>query len=346
MGFAFRVNRGMRIALTPRGLRAGIGPRMARVHIGSGPVGISTGVGPFTTWTSLNPGSAARKAGSPRLAEYEAALAEHESMLTIHRERFAPATAPVLAAAEPAGRAEIEERTYALYRERIRGVPWWRVRERKQIHLEAGDAVLREIEMEFQEATAEVARDQALADEWWQALQAGAPDVTIDALNDAFFDNVQEALCVDVADREAHIVLAMPDLDDVPERYAALTPTGRPTTRAYSKTDRNALHLHLILAHVAVTLREAFAVAPGIDRSRVVVVERLGEVAVVMAGVFDRSAVDRLDDDDAPMNLLDLGRDVVVNRVGRTAEVRPIDLADQPDLAEVTAMLVDVDHLS
>ncbi len=347
MGFAFRVSRGIRIAATPRGIRAGIGPRFARLHVGAGPVGISTGVGPFTTWTSLNAGASRPVKGVPdRQDQYEAALAEHESLMTLHRERFAPAERPLLPPAEPIDPGVMEERIYVRYREAIRGVGWWKIGERRRIHREARSAVKVEADGEFRAAQAEVAADQVLADEWWAELQAGEPDIVIDALNDAFYDNVQEAVAVDAADGAASVVLAMPQLEDVPERYAALTPTGRPTTKSYTQTDRHALHLHLILAHVAVTLREAFAVVPSLQRVRIAVVERTDRVDVVLAGVFARAVVDRLDDADAPMNLLDLGEEVIVNRTGRTNQVAPIDVASEPDLAELAAMLVDVDHLS
>jgi hypothetical protein len=347
MGFAFRVSRGIRIAATPRGIRAGIGPRFARMHVGSGPIGISTGVGPFTTWTSLNSAPTRSAARAPeRQQQYEEAIAEHESLMTLHRERFAPAQRPVLPPAQPMDPGVFEERVYHRYREGIRGIGWWRIGERRRIHQQARAAVREQADEEYRAAQAEVAADQVLADEWWSELQTGEPDIVIDALNDAFYDNVQEAVAVDAADGEVSVVLAMPQLEDVPDRYPALTPTGLPTTKTYNQTDRNALHLHLILAHVAVTLREAFAVVPSLQRVRMVVIERTDRVDVVLAGVFARAVVDRLDDDDAPMNLLDLGQEVVVHRTGRTNQVAPIDLAEEPDLAQLAAMIVDVDHLS
>lgn len=266
--------------------------------------------------------------------------------MTIHRERFAPAHRPVLPPAQPVDPGVLEERIYERYRKGIDGIGWWKFGERRRIHREARASVQREADEEFQAAQVEVAADQVLADEWWSELQAGEPDIVIDALNDAFYDNVQEAVAVDAADGTASVVLAMPQLEDVPERYAALTPTGLPTTKSYTQTDRNALHLHLILAHVAVTLREAFAVVPSLKQVRMAVVERTDRVDVVLAGVFPRSAVDRLDDTDAPMNLLDLGEEIIVNRTGRTNQVAPIDVSAEPDLAELAAMLVDVDHLS
>jgi hypothetical protein len=343
MGFAFRVNRGMRVALTPRGVRAGIGPRLARLHVGSGPVGVSTGVGPFTTWTSLGGGKSSRAQGgasSARLEAYEAALAEHEALMVVHRERFAPAQPPVLAAAEPAGRAEIEERTYDRYRAGIKSVPWWRIAERKAVHRQAANEILAEVEAEYQEAVARTAIEQERADAWWQALLAGDPETVIDALNDAFFDNVHEAICLDFADGEASIALAMPPIEDVPERFPTLTPTGLPTTKAYNLTDRNELHLQVIFAHVAVTLREAFAVVPSLQRVRIVVLEQLDQVEVMLAGLFDRAALDFLGDD--PAELLDRGEQVIVNRVGRTGAIGPIDRADEPDLQELTAMATDL----
>jgi hypothetical protein len=59
-----------------------------------------------------------------------------------------------------------------------------------------------------------------------------------------------------------------------------------------------------------------------------------------VAGLFDRSALDFLGDD--PMELLDRGEEVIVNRVGRTGAISPIDRATEPDLAELTAMATDL----
>ena len=360
MGFAFRVAPGLRVAMTPRGIRAGVGPRVARMHVGAGPVGVSTGVGPFTTWTTLDrltgrsgtrsqgygsqPGSASER----RAEEFAAAQAEHDALLTIHREQFAPASRPLVpepAPVDPSVRARRIDARYSIERQ---GIGWWRRADRRAAKERAVAAVDAELAAELEWALREHAYAQEQADIWWAALTGGDPIVVLDTLNDALGDNDEEAACVEVSDdgREASIVMGTPSLEDVPERYAAFTPTGRPTTRAHTKTDRNALHVHLICAHLAVTLKESFAVAPTLRSARVAeVTPTAAGPGILLAGVFDRDIVDHLDDEDAPLNLLTLGRDVVMNTFGRARELRPVELSDEPDLAELTAMIVDVDLL-
>lgn len=359
MGFAFRVAPMLRLALTPRGIRAGVGPRIARMHVGAGPVGVSTGVGPFTTWTTLDrltgrSGSRSTSGGAPgsaterRAQEFAEAQADHDALLTIHREQFAPAARPIVpepAPVDPSVRARRIDARYTVERE---GIGWWRRADRRAARERATVAVDAELAAELDWARREHAYAQEQADIWWTALSHGDPTVVLDTLNDALGDNDEEAACVEVSDdgRTASIVMGTPPLEEVPERYAALTPTGRPTTRAHTLTDRNALHMHLICAHLAVTLKESFAVAPSLHHVRAAVVTPTETgPGILLAGAFDRDVVDHLDDDDAPLNLLTLGHDLVLNTFGRTRELRPVDLTDEPDLAELAAMIVDIDGL-
>lgn len=344
--------------MTPRGIRAGVGPRIARMHVGSGPVGVSTGVGPFTTWTTLdrltgrNSSRATPGGGSAtdqRAAQFAAAQAEHDALLTIHREQFAPATRPIVPEPHPVEPSVRARRIDARYTQERAGISWWRRADRRAAKERATEIVDRELASELDWERREHAYAQEQADIWWAALTGGDPTVVLDTLNDALGDNDEEAACVEVSDdgRSASVVMGTPPLDAVPERYAAFTPTGRPTTRAYNKTDRNTLHMLLICAHLAVTLKESFAVAPTLVEVRAAVVTPTDSgPGIVLAGVFDRDVVDHLDDDDAPMNLLNLGRELVINAFGRTRQLRPVDLADEPDLAELTAMIVDLDGLS
>jgi hypothetical protein len=352
MGFAFRVAPGLRVAMTPRGIRAGIGPRVARMHIGAGPVGVSTGVGPFTTWTTLDRLTGRSGSSSPsssavrRTEEFAAAQAEHDALLTIHREQFAPASRPIVPEPQPADPSVRARRIDARYAKEREGIRWWRRADRRAAKERATVAVDAELAAELEWARREHTFAQQEADAWWAALTGGDPTVILDALNDALSDNDEEAACVAVSDdgATASLVMGTPPMSDVPERYAALTPTGRPTTREHTKTQRNALHVHLICAHLAITLKETFAVAPTVRHARVVVATPTESgPGILLAGEFDRAVLDHLDDADAPINLLELGRDVVLNTFGRTRELRPIDLAEESDLADLAAMIVDVD---
>lgn len=327
------------------------------MHLGAGPVGVSTGVGPFTTWTTLDrltgrsgsrAASAPGSASARRAEDFATAQAEHDALLTVHRAQFAPATRPIVPEPTPLDPTVRSRRIDARYTIEREGIGWWRRADRKAARARATEIVDAEIAAEWDWTLREHAYAQDQANIWWAALTDGDPTVVLDTLNDALADNDEEAACVEVGDggSTASIVMGTPPLEDVPERYAALTPTGRPTTRAHTKTDRNALHLHLICAHLAITLKEAFAVAPSLKQVRAAVVTPTQEgPGILLAAVFNRDILAHLDDDDAPLNLLTLGQDLVFDTFGRTRELRPIDLTDEPDLAAFAAMIVDLDGL-
>lgn len=64
------------------------------------------------------------------------------------------------------------------------------------------------------------------------------------------------------------MVVVLEGIDALPERVPGLTPSGRPTLRKLTKTNRNELYLHWMASNVLATVREALAVARGCGRSR------------------------------------------------------------------------------
>ncbi|WP_460948413.1 hypothetical protein [Okibacterium endophyticum] len=121
-------------------------------------------------------------------------------------------------------------------------------------------------------------RRQADADAQWQLLLSHDPDTVISTLDGAFFDNAEEATCVDagVEDgrRYATVVILFSPVSAIPERTPSLTPTGKPTTKKRTKTDRNALYVQALGSTVLATVKEAFAVAPSLDEVRVLVLRQ------------------------------------------------------------------------
>jgi hypothetical protein len=109
-----------------------------------------------------------------------------------------------------------------------------------------------------------------------------------------------------------------------------------------------------VMGHVVVTLKEAFAVAPGVRRARVVALRPGGTDAYgrprlecVLAGQWRRAAFDGVQwrTADAATIAQDTASELLVKlRAGK--ELQPLDLSDQPairallqivDVAELTA---------
>ena len=76
------------------------------------------------------------------------------------------------------------------------------------------------------------------------------------------------------------------------------TPTGRLSHKRRTKNSINALYAEILASHVVATVKEAFAVAPGLKTIRILTIrgDRLGgglQLIPLYAGQFDRASVQR-----------------------------------------------------
>jgi hypothetical protein len=132
-----------------------------------------------------------------------------------------------------------------------------------------------------------------------------------------------------------------PGFEIVPERMPARTQAGNLTLRKLSKTDRAALYTELVLGQLLVTLREAFAVAPGIAATRAVVLQDAGldaygrpRLECLVAGALRAEA-------DESRIVEDTASELVVNlRTGK----QPVELSREPEIQALIS-LVDVEEL-
>jgi hypothetical protein len=108
-----------------------------------------------------------------------------------------------------------------------------------------------------------------------------------------------------------------------------------------------------VASHVLLTVREAFAVAPGLFAARIVAVQHFGadadgrpRIQPVLAARFERRRLDTVNWHGAgALDIFhDVGTDQILNVRRAANELRPIDLSKQRRLAEVVAKL-DVDEL-
>src|SRR5205823_1110376 len=100
--------------------------------------------------------------------------------------------------------------------------------------------------------------------------------VVISALEAAFADNGAPATPIDCDPTTGTATVTMlfghPDL--IPDRTPAITPGGKPTLRKRTKADRNDLYLNALASNVLATAKEGFAVAPGLNAIKSLVVRR------------------------------------------------------------------------
>lgn len=179
-------------------------------------------------------------------------------------------------------------------------------------------------------------------DEHWKLLLENDPQTVLETLEAAFDDNEAPAAAVDCEEGRVTVVLLVEGKELIPERVPSVTPTGRPTAKKLSQTDRNKFYLSWVFSNVLVTVKESLAVAPGIRAVTVVALRKetnpFGEthLVAIYCGTFSRERFQRLDfsrDEvvDAPMH----AEEIRLNTKGRTMAVEPLDLEHHPDLKEL-----------
>ena len=352
MGFSVRIAPGVRVRASSRGMRTSIGPRAARIHVGSGRTGISTGVGPFGAYTSLG-GSRSRSSSSGRSSAYatpspaaiqkaqEAAeLAEIiEQILSVHHEQFHDFTRPI---AQAQAVPSVEQLLPSITAQHLQGISVFARKERKaarqaaEAHAQAHQAELARQAIQQQSAM------QAEWDRFYQALTANDPDAVMGWVNSCFEDNEAPASVVDVQGNEMTVLLTAPAIDAIPERKPGTTSAGNLSIRKMTKTDRATLHSELICGHTLLTVKEAFAMAPGITTIRAVTFGTEGKDAYgqtqytpLLAAQFSRARLTGVQWTSTPALriMVDVSDTLLIDL--KRGEIQPIPLNDHPELEEL-----------
>lgn len=353
MGFSYRVGKGVRVRVSSRGVRTSIGPRSARLHVGAGRTGVSTGAGPVTYYTSVG-GRGGRSAGSQTVgasqrqlaqaqkaeeAEVLAAAVQH--ILNLHRQAFPAAEVPVAPSPVPLDEEAIRKRHEAAA---LDGIGLFNRGERRHARQRAAAAADEEIRGKKDRQEHERREAQRQLEATWKLLLANEPTVVLAALEEAFEDNEARAAPLDVDGDEVELVVLSPSPEVLPERLPATTAAGNLTLKKIAKADRSTLYRAMVCGHVLATVREAFAVAPSINAARVVALRSpppdsygRARVEVLLAARFDRGALDGIDWQraDAADIVGDAATELVLNVKGQAKELQPIDLAKEPELAEL-----------
>lgn len=370
MGFARRLVRKSVRAATPRPLRGAMHPvRQMRYAVTPRPVrqvsrALYTVTNPLGAAENaligavLNPrtgrsssrrsaGSSSRVNGLPtrqvvsgsgiRAEEAAASVDRVEALMAVQRERFQPAVRPLVR--HPA-MTDIEELYATNWRHRRREVSWFRRRQRKQLAAQVAEDTRLQADRLDQAAADRHRAEQAEADKWWEALKRGEPEVTTAVLRKAFADNPARVIVHWAQGHEAVLCLLLPAPSVLPDKKAHVTPTGRLSSKLWTKCEKNALYAGLLEAHLLATLRETWAVAPSLTYVRVLGVLKAGAQApeLLFDAEVERASYDWSDDlaghdvlVDAPCGLL---------LKGKSGEIQSRDWSDGgPGISELLGSL-------
>jgi hypothetical protein len=272
------------------------------------------------TWTS--PGV--------RAAEGYSVHDELCSLLAVQRERFAPITKPVPDPPTSVDRQAIAQEEWV---GRKKDAPVWKVSKRKALKVEAEAAAIIRSDAEANEATKDFERRQEEIDRWWDALNRGDPDITKATLRAAFSDNPAPVVIFQAGGTEALLCMAVPWPDVLPDKKGHVTPTGRVSSKAWTKTEVNQVYADLIGGHLLATIRESWATAPALQLIRLFGIRQRGETpSEILFDVEVSKSNDNWNDDNIGTSILSRSK-WGLHRVGQAHEVRGWPSGEvQPDL--------------
>lgn len=374
MGFSIKLAPGVRIRASSRGLRTSIGPRAARVHIGGGRTGISTGIGPVGYYTSVGGGrrSSSRRSATSAQADYQRQLAAQQRQVTqaekatlaqqladaflrilsLHRVDFPPAQRPVAPEPPVPDRAAI----YAHYEKHaLASVGMFKRAERAAAKQQAASWTDAEVGRQWQSLKAQQAQWQQKLDQQWQLLCDNDPEAVLQTLAEAFEDNDASSAAVGVDGDGVSLVLLVPPASQViPEQMPGRTAAGNLSLKKITQADRADFYKHFVCGQILVTLREAFAVAPGLASARVVVLRNDGRdvygrpvmPCLVAVSVARKALLGvRSNDADAVDILNAVAHEKLLSQMGRSKELAPVDLTAEPDISALIKT-VDLEELA
>lgn len=361
MGFYFRVAPGVKIRATKRGLRTSVGPRAARVHFGAGGTGVSTGTGPFTYYAPVHgsksrgrpstsrstralTSAGQRRPSGPTSAQQQKAAQAKEmadaisDILNLHRANFPAATAPIA----PLPQVPTYEQVLARHTQAATaGIGRLHRHERAEATARATTEAQAEFASLQGDAQRRQAEDQHRLDEWWRQLLANEPHHVMWAISHAFEDNEAAAAPLSVEASTASLVVHVPGPEVLPDRMPGTTAAGNLSLRKTTKSQQADLYKLMICGYLLVTVKEAFAVAPGITEVAIVAV-RQGPVNAYGARHPEAIAALRIDRNalvgihwqtaDATQVVNDAAKERIFEQHGTTGELVPLDLRTHPDI--------------
>lgn len=294
MGFGFRVAKGVRVYPSSRGISFGSGNVRYYHSMRGGRRSRSATDASSVAQRQRQVEQAQRLEEIERLANLDAELV---SFGEVHKASFAESRPPTASYPEP-----VDERLFEkeLERAALEGISIFRRAERKAAKESVRADLAQRVEAEQQRRIAEHQREQREMHAEWQRLLANDPDTVSAVLEEAFEDNEVPAIPIGCEGSRADVLLKWPTVSEiVPDRKAAVTPTGRPTIHKRKKAEIDGTYLNALCSHALVTIKETFAVCPAVQTVGLVVLRgeqdlAQGDIAaeVLVIGTVDRDDFD------------------------------------------------------
>lgn len=266
-----------------------------------------------------------------------------DELLNRHRREFPPARAPEAPPPPEVNAASVAARHR---KQALAGLgPFQRTR-RRHARADARVAADHEIGQLESECHHLHRHLQQRLDRGWQRLLRNDPATVLSALTEAFGDNEAPAAAVGVVGSEVSLVTVVPGAEAMPERQPGWTAAGNLTLTKLTQTQRGALHATTTAAHVLLTVREAFAVAPGLRSARVLALRHTGadsygkpRIAPIMATRLERGRLEGVQWQRAGAAeiLQDASSELLTRTRRGTATLLALDLRGEPQLGAFLA---------
>lgn len=357
MGFGVRIMPGVRVRVSKRGIRTSVGPRIARVHVGAGLTGFSTGIGPFSYGTSIG-GARSRvsRASSSGGSGPQMTIGQMEKILQAdqiqtrlkelteaHRQDFKVAERELAGLADVPTVASLAR---IIYQIAATGVSIFARKQRRAIRAAAqAQAKTEKLRLEKLELKKQ-AKAQAVLDGEWDYLLSNDPELLMPLLTEAFGDNEATCTPISIEGDILSILMLAPDSNVIPDKKVGETPTGRLSVRQLNVAERREIYFDLVFSQAVASIREAFAVAPGIQTVKFVLVRNEahaklggGPLSCIGFGSVDRRELDVESLMSEPYKILANSASRFVANISKTLELQWVDLKGEP---EINALLSDV----
>jgi hypothetical protein len=263
-------------------------------------------------------------------------------ILNLHRVDFPDAQRPIAPEPTPPDRAAI----YQHYeKQALAGISMFKRAERASAKQKAAAWTDAEAARQWTTLKSQQAQWQQSLDQQWHALVGNEPNTVLQTLAEAFEDNEAASAAVGVVtDEVSLVVVVLPASQAVPKQMPGRTAAGNLSLRKITQTDKADFFKQFVCGQVLVTLREAFAVAPGLNSARVIVLRNDGRdpygrpsMPCLAAASITRKALQGVRWHEA--NAIDIlnaaAHEKLLIQKGRSKELSPLDLSNEPEIVSL-----------
>jgi hypothetical protein len=181
----------------------------------------------------------------------------------------------------------------------------------------------------------------------WEDLKANDPETVLQVSGEALEEIDAWAGVVDVNVDEITVLHVVPSVAAIPLRYPERVSALIAPIQGLDELQRNGYYRTLVFGNLIVTLKEAFAVLPGVARIRTVVVRRTeSALECLLAATFDRSrfVAANFGTDGAEQIIYQTHGSFCMEEIGRVGELLPLDPHDQPEIAALLEQITYVEE--